>query len=146
MKRDYRTVIGILEARLKGESYSWIQRKFGIGSSTVTRIAKIFQGLGISFEELCRKEPAEVIELFYTNHSRRKQEIPLPDFESMFKRMSKSGSKVNKSLLWIEYKQANHNGYEYTQFVKHFNEYIRKNIATLTNLLCSIHALCKVNL
>ena len=64
MKRDYRTVIGILEVRLKGESYSWIQRKFGIGSSTVTRIAKIFQGLGISFEELCRKEPAEVIERF----------------------------------------------------------------------------------
>lgn len=128
MKRDYRTVIGILEARLKGESYSWIQRKFGIGSSTVTRIAKIFQGLGISFEELCRKEPAEVVELFYTNPTRRKQEIPLPDFEPMFKRMSKSGSKVNKSLLWIEYKQANQNGYEYTQFVKHFNEYIRKNI------------------
>ena len=64
MKRDYRTVIGILEARLKGKSYSWIQRKFGIGSSTITRIAKIFQGLGISFEELCRKEPAEVIERF----------------------------------------------------------------------------------
>ena len=42
--------------------------------------------------------------------------------------MSKSGSKVNKSLLWIEYKQANQNGYEYPQFVKHFNEYIRKNI------------------
>ena len=42
--------------------------------------------------------------------------------------MSKSGSKVNKSLLWIEYKQANQNGYEYTQFVKHFNEYIRKSI------------------
>ena len=128
MKRDYRTVIGILEARLKGESYSWIQRKFGIGSSTVTRIAKIFQGLGISFEELCRKEPAEVVELFYTNSTRIKQEIPLPDFESMFKRMSKSGSKVNKSLLWIEYKQANQNGYEYTKFVKRFNEYIRKNI------------------
>ena len=70
MKRDYRTVIGILEARLKGESYSWIQCKFGIGSSTVTRIAKIFQGLGISFEELCRKEPAEVVELFYTNPTR----------------------------------------------------------------------------
>ena len=34
MKRDYRTVIGILEVRLKGESYSWSQRKFGIGSST----------------------------------------------------------------------------------------------------------------
>ena len=82
MKRDYRTVIGILEARLKGESYSSIQRKFGIGSSTVTRITKIFQGLGISFEELCRKEPAEVVELFYTNSTRRKQEIPLPDFES----------------------------------------------------------------
>ena len=42
--------------------------------------------------------------------------------------MSKSGSKVNKSLLWIEYKQANQNDYEYTQFVKHFNEYIRKSI------------------
>ena len=41
MKRDYRTVIGILEARLKGESYSWIQRKFGIGSSTVTRIVLV---------------------------------------------------------------------------------------------------------
>ena len=131
MKRNYRTVIGILEARLKGESYSWIQRKFGIGSSTVTRIANIFQGLGISFEELCRKEPAEVVELFYTNSTRIKQEIPLPYFESKFKRMSKSGSKVNKSLLWIEYKQANHNGYEYTQFVKHFNEYIRKSIGDI---------------
>ena len=135
MKRDYRTVIGILEARLKGESYSWIQRKFGIGSSTVTRIAKIFQVLGISFEELCRKEPAEVVELFYTTTTRRKQEIPLPDFESKFKRMSKSGSKVNKSLLWIEYKQANQNGYEYTQFARHFNKYIRRNMRDRPRLL-----------
>ena len=49
--------------------------------------------------------------------------------------MSKSGSKVNKSLLWIEYKQANQNGYEYTQFARHFNKYIRRNMRDRPRLL-----------
>ena len=38
--QSYTTIIGVIELRLQKQSYDIVQKRFGIGSSTVTLIMK----------------------------------------------------------------------------------------------------------
>ena len=51
----------------------------------------------------------------------RLKEIPLPDFAYIFKELKRKG--VTLMQLWKEYKEAQPEGYGYSQYCLHYNGY-----------------------
>ena len=50
--QTYATIIGVIELRLQKVGYATTQKRYGVGSSTVTLIMKRFKELGVMLEEL----------------------------------------------------------------------------------------------
>ncbi len=50
--QDYNTILGVIQMRLVKCSYETVQRRFSIGSSTVTLIMKRFRSCGMTYEQL----------------------------------------------------------------------------------------------
>ena len=63
--QSYSTIVGVIELRLLGESYDVTQKRFGIGSSTVTLIMKRFKALELSLDDLKQMDPSKVEEFFF---------------------------------------------------------------------------------
>ena len=94
--QSYTTIIGVVELRLQKQSYTTVQKRYSIGSSTVTLIMKRFKELGLSLDDLKRTEPVKVEKAFYPPENLRHQDIPLPDFEAIHDRMIAMG----KMRIW----------------------------------------------
>ena len=76
-------------------SFSVIEARYRIGSSTVQRILKRFDASGLTLEELRTLEPGTVEELIYPPANLQRKDIPLPDFQLYYDRIHARGSKVN---------------------------------------------------
>ena len=63
--QSYTTIIGVIEQRLQKQSYDIVQKRFGIGSSTVTLIMKRFKEIGLSIDDLKQMEPRKLETAFY---------------------------------------------------------------------------------
>jgi len=126
---NYTTVIGVIRMKEKGSSVREIRRRYGIGSSGISLIMERCHSSPFSMEELKQFEPSRLLEVIYPDKTTRRKKIPLPDFESMYKRLMAKGSKVNLFYLWMEYKKKNPDGYQYTQFVEYFNRYVEEHHA-----------------
>ena len=124
--QDYNTIIGVIQMRLNNCSFSVIETRFGIGSSTAQRILKRFEASGFSLEELKAMEPSSVENLIYPPESLQRKGIPLPDFQYYYDRIHAKGSKVNISYCWIEYKQEHPDGYGQSQFYEYYNRFVDK--------------------
>ena len=124
--QTYATIIGILRMKAEGFSYESIQHRFRIGSSTVNRTLKRQAELGLSYEELSQRTPEEVAELFYPAGKARRKDVPLPDYESIYRKIIDPKRKATLTWLWSEYRKENPDGYQYTQFVEHYNRYIEE--------------------
>lgn len=57
--QKYSTIIGVIELRSQKIGYATTQRRYRIGSSTVTLIMKRFRELGKTLEELKAMDPKE---------------------------------------------------------------------------------------
>ena len=79
--QDYNTIIGIIQMRQNDCSYSVVQNRYHIGSSTVTLIMKRFKSSQLSLEQLKQMQPKDVEELFYPRANLLRKEIPMPDFK-----------------------------------------------------------------
>ena len=55
--QNYNTIIGVIDLRLNGISYRDVQRRYKIGSSTVTLIMSRFKEIGCTLDELRGMEP-----------------------------------------------------------------------------------------
>lgn len=126
--QNYSTIIGVIRLNSEGGSQRTCQTRFGIGSSTCQRILKTFRKLNMTLKDLEMKSPEEVVELFYPEELIRRKKIPLPDYEAVYKRLKAKGSKANLFYQWTEYKEKNPDGYQYTQFVEHYNRYVKENV------------------
>lgn len=115
--------------REKGASQRECQRRYRIGSSACQLILKRYKELGIPLEELEKISEAKLVESFYPPDKRRRKDIPLPDYEAIYERLMKKGSKANLFYLWTEYKLTNPDGYQYSQFVEYFNRFIQEHYA-----------------
>ena len=71
--------------------------------------------------------PKDVEELFYPSKNLQRKDVPLPDFQYYYDRIHTSGSKVNISFCWLEYKEQNPHGYEKSQFYEYFNRFVEEN-------------------
>ena len=122
--QDYNTIIGVIQMRQNNCSFSVIEARYHIGSSTVQRILKRFEASGLTLQELRTLEPGTVEELIYPPANLQRKDIPLPDFQLYYDRIHARGIKVNIAYCWIEYKQAHPDGYEQTQFYEYYNRFV----------------------
>ena len=125
--QSYTTIIGVVELRLQKQSYTTVQKRYSIGSSTVTLIMKRFKELGLSLDDLKRMEPVKVEKAFYPPENLRHQDIPLPDFEAIHDRMIAMGKNADLGFLWLEYKEQHPDGYQQSQFYHLYRRFMEEN-------------------
>ena len=123
--QNSRTILGIIEMRLKGISYDDCCNRYGVGHSTVNLIMSRYWEKGAPLEVLKQMPGEEVEASFYPpSNVRRKSEDIMPDFEAIYTRINKEGSKANLYFMWLRYKKEHPSGYQYTQFCHYFNQYV----------------------
>lgn len=125
--QDYNTIIGVIQMRQNKCSYSVVQNRYRIGSSTLQLIMKRFHDSGKTLDELKLMEPPDVEKLFFPVSNLQRKKIPLPDFQLYYDRIHAKDSRANISFCWIEYKQENPDGYEQTQFYELYNRFVEEN-------------------
>ena len=79
--QDYNTIIGVITMRRNECSYSVIQSRYHIGSSTLQLIMKRFGESGLSLDQLKELTPEELEQIFYPPEKLRRKKLPLPDFQ-----------------------------------------------------------------
>lgn len=120
------TILGIIEMRLKGISYDDCCNRYSVGHSTVNLIMARYKEKGVPLEVLKQLPGTEIEASFYPpSNVRRKSENIMPDFEEIYSRINKDGSKANLYYMWLKYKKEHPSGYQYTQFCHYFNQYVR---------------------
>lgn len=124
--QNYKTIVGVVELRLQGVGYSATQKRYGVGSSTVTLIMKRFKELGCSIEELKAMAPKDVEETFYPPENLKRTNKPLPDFFKVHERMT-AMTHPNLSFVWLEYKEENPDGYQLSQFYELYRAFLEEN-------------------
>ena len=109
--QNYSTIIGVIELRQQSVGYATTQKRYGIGSSTVTLIMKRFKELGLTLEELRAMPPRAVEVAFYPPENLKRSEKPMPDFAKIHARMS-AMKQPNLAFVWLEYKEEHPDGYQ----------------------------------
>jgi len=124
--QSYSTIIGVIELRLQGIGYLTTQRRFNIGSSTVTLIMNRFKEIGIPLDDLKAMSPKDVEAAFYPPENLRRSEKEPPDFYEIHRRMM-AMKRPDLSFVWMEYKQAHPDGYQLSQFYKLYGDFVKEN-------------------
>ena len=125
--QSYTTIIGVIELRLQKQSYDIVQKRFSIGSSTVTLIMKRFKEMGLSIDDLKQMEPRKLEAAFYPPENRRDTSIPLPDFDAVHAQMISMGRNADLAYIWLDYKALHPDGYQQSQFYKLYRDYVKEN-------------------
>lgn len=125
--QSYTVIIGVLEMRKKHFSYRDIRSRYGIGQGTVKLIIDRANELGLPLVDIRQMEPEKVVTAFYPPENIRRKEIPLPDYQLIYDRLTAKGSKANLFYQWVDYKKDNPEGYQYTQFVHYFHDFVEHN-------------------
>lgn len=125
--QDYNTIICSIQMRLNNCPTRSVMDRYNIGSGTLNLIMSRYKASGIPIEELRMMPPKDVEELFYPSKNLQRKDVPLPDFQHYYDRIHTSGSKVNISFCWLEYKEQNPHGYEKSQFYEYFNRFVEEN-------------------
>lgn len=125
--QSYTVIIGVLEMREKHFSYRDIRSRYGIGQGTVKLIIDRANELGLPLGDIRQMEPEKVETAFYPPENIRRKEIPLPDYQLIYDRLTAKGSKANLFYQWVDYKKDNPEGYQYTQFVHYFHDFVEHN-------------------
>lgn len=120
------TVIGVLKMLDDGFTYVDIRKRFSIGNSVISDIKKKFSIMDISIDELKSKDSQTIEQMFYGRSHLRKN-IPLPDFEVIYKLLTDKHSKTNLYFIWLDYKKTYPDGYQYTQFKHYFKCWLNQN-------------------
>jgi transposase len=105
----------------RGHSHRDIGRSLGISHNTAAGYLRRAAAAGLdalAAEEL--DDEALTARLFPPAAPARVPR-PLPDWSQVARDLKKKG--VTLLLLWLEYRQLHPDGYEYTQFVKHFRDW-----------------------
>lgn len=125
--QKYSTIIGVIELRSQKIGYATTQRRYRIGSSTVTLIMKRFRELGKTLEELKSMDPKEVETAFYPQENLKRTEKPLPDFFRIHNQMM-TMKHPDLSYLWLDYKEEHPDGYQLSQFYQLYKKFLSENL------------------
>ena len=122
------TILGIIDMRLRQISYDDCRSRYNIGCSTIQLIMNRYREIGKDLDTLKQMPREEVELLFYPPENvRRKDSTVMPDYQSVYERLSTPGSRANLFYLWLKYKQEFPSGYQYTQYCEYFKRFVTKN-------------------
>lgn len=112
-----------------GRSHGEISRACDIAHSTTLEYLRRAVQAGLSWPlppELTDTELEQ--RLFPAEALGRDPEIPLPDFQYIYDELRRWRPECALTLLqlWGEYKEANPNGYQYTQYCEHYRRWLGK--------------------
>ena len=124
--QNYSTIIGVIGLRLNSISYEAVQKRYGVGSSTVTLIMKRYRELGLSLDDLKAMAAKKVETAFYPPENLQRSEKPMPDFAKIHQQVLKMEHQ-DLSYIWIEYKKEHPDGYQLSQFYKLYGDFLREN-------------------
>jgi transposase len=111
-----------------GISEREISRSCQVSRSTVADYLRRARAAKLTWEEASKVTETELEErLFPTEHASRVIERPLPDCEHIYNEL-RIYRKFNLTLsqLWLEYKEAHPDGYQYTQFCEYYWRWRKK--------------------
>jgi transposase len=121
----------ILRQHYQGRSKKSIARDLGLSKNTVRRYLDLAQGSGLPLGQLLSKDDQE-LELLLQRKTKvdRKHLLDLIElFPNCQKELEKTG--VTLYLLWGEYRQQHLDGYSYSQFCYHFQQWRQTQKASM---------------
>ncbi len=126
-----RTIRELLRLALNNElSARNIGRSLRISHPTVKKYVEAIKASGLDLEKIEQMDDAALMAILKGVRGRRADiDRPLPDYEHVHQELKKRG--VTLFLLWQEYKEANPDGYEDTQFRKYYYDFTKKLDYTL---------------
>ena len=101
-----------------GLNDSQVARSAGIGRATVQDYLRRIAATGLNHEQLLALGDEALEQRLFPPRERRDTDRPLPDWEIIERELRGRG--VTLQLLWQEYLDGQNNGYQYTQFLRHF--------------------------
>lgn len=117
--QKYATILEVCRLLELGASVRDIRSRTRLGHSTINLIHSRMRSSSLSFSQLQDMDPEQVEGLFYPKKV-RDSSIPLPDYEAVYHRITAKTAPSNLYLEWLLYIEHFPNGYQYTQFRKHF--------------------------
>ena len=117
----------LLRLHTQGKSKMFIKEHTGLSRNTVKKYIKLFQESKLTYQELVQQSDKDLNDLFGSNQpavpsGRLNQLIELlPEISKALKRKG-----VTLELIWNEYFKAHPDGYRFTQFCKHYNDWKRQ--------------------
>ena len=115
-----------------------IQTLLGISKSSISNYCKLFEEAEIEVDELMLLKPSVLEEKLYASkvkirRAKTATDKPHPDWNYVHEQLKQK--EMTRLLLWQEYKEAQPDGYGYSQFKEYYNRY--KN--TLNPSMRQIH-------
>lgn len=101
-----------------GLNDSQVARSARIGRATVQDYLRRIAATGLNHEQLLAFSDEALEQRLFPPRERRNTDRPLPDWETIERELRGRG--VTLQLLWQEYLDGQSNGYQYTQFLRHF--------------------------
>jgi transposase len=117
----------ILRLRQEGFSIKAIVRHTGISRPTVKKYLSLIRYAGVNDCDLSKLNGKELSNTVYNNdtsaHKGERYISLLEHFKYAETEVNKTG--VTRQLLWLEYKDQKPDGYNYSQYCYHFNDFLR---------------------
>jgi transposase len=118
----------LLRLHTQGKSKMFIKEHTGLSRNTVKKYIKLFRESKLTYQELAELSDKDLNDLFGNNKpvESAKRLIKLiellPDIDKSLKRKG-----ATLELVWNDYFKAHPDGYRFTQFCKHYNDWKRQS-------------------
>jgi len=116
-----RKIKEVLRLRARGHSKRAIALSLNISDSTVRRYVERAEGAGLKWPLPPELGDRALEEELFPPRPRADGFRPLPDFTVLHRELRRKS--VTLQLLWLEYKEAHPDGYQYTQFCRHYRRW-----------------------
>ncbi len=116
-----RKIKEVLRLRALGHTDRAIARSLDIGHSTVRRYRERAEEAGLSWPLPAELSESELEARFFPRPQPAEHARPLPEWKEVQHELRRSG--VTLQLLWVEYKEANPDGYQYSQFCERYRQW-----------------------
>ena len=108
-----------------GLSRRQIAKSLQVAHSTFGDVVRRANGVGLSWSIPDSMTWDDVEHLLYPGNTDKPKARPMPEWEQVHRELKRKKS-VTLQLLWYEYKQANPDGIQYSQFCTHYREWVHK--------------------
>lgn len=115
------TLLEVLKLAEIGYKIKELERNTGIARNTIRKYLRRLNGRKI--DSLTPSELSDLLyENDYTEHKSKRYQLLIEHFKGCSNELGATG--VTRQLLWLEYKESNPEGYEYSQYCEHLRTYL----------------------